>query len=68
MVLCEIMLFLHTGEDGKPNIEVIILVSTGAAATFLWIMLILFIRKLRKVRTLGYTFYLVLVLVLVTEY
>ncbi|KAI2656848.1 Vascular endothelial growth factor receptor kdr-like [Labeo rohita] len=36
------------GEDGKPNIEVIILVSTGAAATFLWIMLILFIRKLRK--------------------
>lgn len=52
------MLFLHTGEDGKPNIEVIILVSTGAAATFLWIMLILFIRKLRKVRTLSYTFYL----------
>uniref|UniRef100_A0A672T8F6 receptor protein-tyrosine kinase n=1 Tax=Sinocyclocheilus grahami TaxID=75366 RepID=A0A672T8F6_SINGR len=36
------------GEDGKPNIEVIILVSTGAVATFLWIMLILFIRKLRK--------------------
>uniref|UniRef100_A0A8C1T8L0 receptor protein-tyrosine kinase n=1 Tax=Cyprinus carpio TaxID=7962 RepID=A0A8C1T8L0_CYPCA len=36
------------GEDGKPNIEVIILVSTGAAATFLWIMLILFVRKLRK--------------------
>ncbi|XP_016101123.1 vascular endothelial growth factor receptor kdr-like [Sinocyclocheilus grahami] len=36
------------GEDSKPNIEVIILVSTGAAATFLWIMLILFIRKLRK--------------------
>uniref|UniRef100_A0A3P9NVF7 receptor protein-tyrosine kinase n=1 Tax=Poecilia reticulata TaxID=8081 RepID=A0A3P9NVF7_POERE len=32
----------------KSNIEVIILVSTGAAATFLWIMLILFIRKLRK--------------------
>uniref|UniRef100_A0A8C7XR93 receptor protein-tyrosine kinase n=1 Tax=Oryzias sinensis TaxID=183150 RepID=A0A8C7XR93_9TELE len=36
------------GEDGKPNIEVIILVCTGAAATFLWLMLILFIRKLRK--------------------
>ncbi|XP_066505151.1 vascular endothelial growth factor receptor kdr-like [Hoplias malabaricus] len=36
------------GDEGKPNIEVIILVSTGAAATFLWIMLILFIRKLRK--------------------
>lgn len=36
------------GEEGKPNIEVIILVCTGAAATFLWIMLILFIRKLRK--------------------
>ncbi|XP_062856564.1 vascular endothelial growth factor receptor kdr-like [Trichomycterus rosablanca] len=35
-------------DEGKPNIEVIILVSTGAAATFLWIMLILFIRKLRK--------------------
>ncbi|CAK6964637.1 LOW QUALITY PROTEIN: vascular endothelial growth factor receptor kdr-like [Scomber scombrus] len=32
----------------KPNIEVIILVCTGAAATFLWLMLILFIRKLRK--------------------
>uniref|UniRef100_A0AAQ5XJ05 receptor protein-tyrosine kinase n=1 Tax=Amphiprion ocellaris TaxID=80972 RepID=A0AAQ5XJ05_AMPOC len=33
---------------GKPNVEVIILVCTGAAATFLWLMLILFIRKLRK--------------------
>ncbi|KAI5105129.1 vascular endothelial growth factor receptor kdr-like isoform X1 [Silurus meridionalis] len=37
-----------SGDEGKPNIEVIILVCTGAAATFLWIMLILFIRKLRK--------------------
>uniref|UniRef100_A0A1A8CTU0 receptor protein-tyrosine kinase n=2 Tax=Nothobranchius kadleci TaxID=1051664 RepID=A0A1A8CTU0_NOTKA len=36
------------GDDGKPNIEVIILVCTGAAATFLWLMLILFIRKLRR--------------------
>ncbi|XP_067103712.1 vascular endothelial growth factor receptor kdr-like [Osmerus mordax] len=36
------------GDEGKPNIEVIILVCTGAAATFLWLMLILFIRKLRK--------------------
>ncbi|XP_059377473.1 vascular endothelial growth factor receptor kdr-like isoform X2 [Carassius carassius] len=36
------------GEESKPNIELIILVSTGAAATFLWIMLILFIRKIRK--------------------
>lgn len=36
------------GDESKPNIEVIILVCTGAAATFLWIMLILFIRKLRK--------------------
>ncbi|XP_008419006.1 vascular endothelial growth factor receptor kdr-like isoform X2 [Poecilia reticulata] len=36
------------GDESKSNIEVIILVSTGAAATFLWIMLILFIRKLRK--------------------
>ncbi|KAG7465088.1 hypothetical protein MATL_G00172480 [Megalops atlanticus] len=36
------------GEEGKPNIEVIILVCTGVAATFLWLMLILFIRKLRK--------------------
>ncbi|KAM9849678.1 vascular endothelial growth factor receptor kdr-like [Aulostomus maculatus] len=36
------------GDEGKSNIEVIILVSTGAAATFLWLMLILFIRKLRK--------------------
>ncbi|XP_052005514.1 vascular endothelial growth factor receptor kdr-like [Xyrauchen texanus] len=36
------------GEEGKPNVEVIILVCTGAAATFLWIMLILFIRKLRR--------------------
>uniref|UniRef100_A0A3Q3JFP0 receptor protein-tyrosine kinase n=1 Tax=Monopterus albus TaxID=43700 RepID=A0A3Q3JFP0_MONAL len=39
------------GDEGKPNIEVIILVCTGAAATFLWLMLILFIRKLRKVRS-----------------
>lgn len=37
------------GDEGKANIEVIVLVCTGAAATFLWIMLILFIRKLRKV-------------------
>lgn len=36
------------GDEGKPNIEVIILVCTGAAATLLWLMLILFIRKLRK--------------------
>ncbi|KAM9470410.1 vascular endothelial growth factor receptor kdr-like [Clarias gariepinus] len=36
------------GDEGKPNIEVIILVCTGVAATLLWIMLILFIRKLRK--------------------
>ncbi|MEQ2180641.1 hypothetical protein GOODEAATRI_003264, partial [Goodea atripinnis] len=36
------------GVEGKSNIEVIILVCTGAAATFLWIMLIMFIRKLRK--------------------
>ncbi|XP_013860694.1 vascular endothelial growth factor receptor kdr-like [Austrofundulus limnaeus] len=36
------------GDEGKPNIEVIILVCTGAAATFLWIMLIMCIRKLRK--------------------
>ncbi|XP_061690648.1 vascular endothelial growth factor receptor kdr-like isoform X2 [Syngnathoides biaculeatus] len=36
------------GEEGKSNVEVIILVCTGAAATFLWLMLILFIRKLRK--------------------
>ncbi|XP_012717253.3 vascular endothelial growth factor receptor kdr-like isoform X1 [Fundulus heteroclitus] len=36
------------GDESKSNIEVIILVSTGAAAMFLWIMLILFIRKLRK--------------------
>ncbi|XP_041653989.1 vascular endothelial growth factor receptor kdr-like [Cheilinus undulatus] len=35
-------------EEGKPNIEVIILACTGAAATFLWLMLVLFIRKLRK--------------------
>ncbi|KAG7252907.1 LOW QUALITY PROTEIN: hypothetical protein CRUP_035060, partial [Coryphaenoides rupestris] len=37
-----------SGEEGRANVEVIILVCTGAAATFLWIMLILFIRKLRK--------------------
>ncbi|XP_068596311.1 vascular endothelial growth factor receptor kdr-like [Brachionichthys hirsutus] len=36
------------GDEGKQNIEVIILVCTGVAATFLWLMLILFIRKLRK--------------------
>ncbi|XP_005467522.1 vascular endothelial growth factor receptor kdr-like [Oreochromis niloticus] len=37
-----------SGDEVKPDVEVIILVCTGAAATFLWIMLILFIRKLRK--------------------
>lgn len=42
--------FVSPGEEGRANIEVIILVCTGAAATFLWLMLILFIRKLRKVR------------------
>nr|XP_023650731.1 vascular endothelial growth factor receptor kdr-like [Paramormyrops kingsleyae] len=36
------------GEDGKPNTEVIILVCTGAAASFLWLILTLIIRKLRK--------------------
>uniref|UniRef100_A0AAQ4QDH0 receptor protein-tyrosine kinase n=1 Tax=Gasterosteus aculeatus aculeatus TaxID=481459 RepID=A0AAQ4QDH0_GASAC len=36
------------GDEGKPSVEVIILVCTGAAATLLWLMLILFIRKLRK--------------------
>ncbi|XP_028315257.1 vascular endothelial growth factor receptor kdr-like isoform X3 [Gouania willdenowi] len=36
------------GEEGKPNVEVLILVCTGVAAMFLWLMLILFIRKLRK--------------------
>ncbi|KAL6117421.1 flt1 [Pungitius sinensis] len=36
------------GDEGKPSVEVIILVCTGVAATFLWLMLILFIRKLRK--------------------
>uniref|UniRef100_A0A8C9TEJ8 receptor protein-tyrosine kinase n=1 Tax=Scleropages formosus TaxID=113540 RepID=A0A8C9TEJ8_SCLFO len=34
--------------EDKPNIEVIILVCTGVAATFLWLMLVLFIRKLKK--------------------
>uniref|UniRef100_A0A3B3SZ34 receptor protein-tyrosine kinase n=1 Tax=Paramormyrops kingsleyae TaxID=1676925 RepID=A0A3B3SZ34_9TELE len=34
--------------DDKPNIEVIILVCTGLAATFLWLMLVIFIRKLKK--------------------
>lgn len=42
--------FVSPGEEGRANIEVIILVCTGAAATFLWLMLILFIRKLKKVR------------------
>lgn len=42
--------FLLPDDDSKPNVEVIILVCTGAAATFLWFMLIVFIRKLRKVR------------------
>lgn len=42
--------FLLAGDEGKPSVEVIILVCTGAAATLLWLMLILFIRKLRKVR------------------
>lgn len=41
--------FSLSEDEEKPNVEVIILVCTGAAATFLWLMLILFIRKLRKV-------------------
>ncbi|KAL0974154.1 hypothetical protein UPYG_G00216370 [Umbra pygmaea] len=40
--------FNVVGDEGKVKIEVIVLVSTGVAATFLWLMLILFIRKLRK--------------------
>ncbi|KPP69796.1 vascular endothelial growth factor receptor kdr-like, partial [Scleropages formosus] len=36
------------GEDTKPNMEVIILVCTGAAASLLWLMLVLIIRKMRK--------------------
>uniref|UniRef100_A0A8C6WFI2 receptor protein-tyrosine kinase n=1 Tax=Neogobius melanostomus TaxID=47308 RepID=A0A8C6WFI2_9GOBI len=35
-------------DDSKPNVELIILVCTGAVATFLWFMFILFIRRLRK--------------------
>lgn len=41
---------LFPGDEGKANIEVIIVLCTVAAATFLWLMFILFIRKLRKVR------------------
>ncbi|KAH0630915.1 hypothetical protein JD844_004266 [Phrynosoma platyrhinos] len=36
------------GSEEKPNIEVIILVCTGLAATLFWLLLTLFIRKLRK--------------------
>ncbi|XP_042334848.1 vascular endothelial growth factor receptor kdr-like [Sceloporus undulatus] len=36
------------GSDEKSNIEVIILVCTGLAATLFWLLLTLFIRKLRK--------------------
>lgn len=39
-----------TGSEEKSNIEVIILVCTGLAATLFWLLLTLFIRKLRKVR------------------
>ncbi|KAL4648250.1 vascular endothelial growth factor receptor kdr-like isoform X2 [Arapaima gigas] len=35
-------------DEDKPNIEVIILVCTGVAATFLWLMLVLLIRRLKK--------------------
>ncbi|NWZ84150.1 VGFR4 factor, partial [Poecile atricapillus] len=37
-----------TGSEEKSNIEVIILVCTGLAATLFWLLLTLFIRKLRK--------------------
>lgn len=40
------------GSEEKSNIEVIILVCTGLAATLFWLLLTLFIRKLRKVREL----------------
>ncbi|KAM4732924.1 LOW QUALITY PROTEIN: vascular endothelial growth factor receptor kdr-like [Anableps anableps] len=36
------------GDESKSNTEVIIFGGIGALATFLWLMLILFIRKLRK--------------------
>ncbi|KAM3911489.1 vascular endothelial growth factor receptor kdr-like [Leptodactylus fuscus] len=36
------------GGDEKSNIEVIILVCTGVAATLFWLLLTLFIRKLKK--------------------
>ncbi|KAM6197899.1 vascular endothelial growth factor receptor kdr-like [Sarcoramphus papa] len=36
------------GSEEKSNIEVIILVCTGLAATLFWLLLTLFIRKLRK--------------------
>lgn len=39
-----------SGSEEKSNIEVIILVCTGLAATLFWLLLTLFIRKLRKVR------------------
>ncbi|KAL8181169.1 UNVERIFIED_CONTAM: hypothetical protein K2H54_048985 [Gekko kuhli] len=37
------------GSEEKSNVEVIILVCTGLAATLFWLLLTLFIRKLRKV-------------------
>ncbi|XP_077165452.1 vascular endothelial growth factor receptor kdr-like isoform X2 [Paroedura picta] len=36
------------GSEEKSNVEVIILVCTGLAATLFWLLLTLFIRKLRK--------------------
>ncbi|KAM9376655.1 vascular endothelial growth factor receptor kdr-like isoform 2-T2 [Pholidichthys leucotaenia] len=40
--------FVTVIDEDKSHVEVIILVCTGFAATFLWLMLLLFIRKQRK--------------------
>ncbi|XP_032886648.1 vascular endothelial growth factor receptor kdr-like isoform X2 [Amblyraja radiata] len=39
------------GAEEKSNLELIILVCTGVAATLFWLLLTLFIRKLKKPRT-----------------
>lgn len=48
----ELAVHSPAGSEEKSNIEVIILVCTGLAATLFWLLLTLFIRKLRKVREL----------------
>lgn len=52
-----LMGFLSPGTSDKSNLELITLTCTCVAATLFWLLLTLFIRKLKRVRTLLRKFY-----------